>query len=193
MEDFNNKSYNSLQKKTYNIFQDWKINEGNIKGRIVLVLYRLASLIRSKKILVIFFFWYLLFYRIFVEWFLNIEIHWNSKIGKGLRLEHGHGTVIHGDATLGNYCTIRHLTTIGIIKHDDGSYSHTPQLGNNVDVGASVTIIGGVNIGDNVLIGAASLVVRDIPANTTALGNPARVVKRHEVAEVSKQISYVVE
>jgi len=190
MEDFNHTSNHIIPKKTYNIFQDWKINEGNIKGRIVLVLYRLASLIRSKKILVIFFFWYLLFYRIFVEWFLNIELHWNSNIGKGLRLEHGHGTVIHGDATLGNYCTIRHLTTIGIIKHEDGSYSSPPVLGNNVDVGASVTIIGGIHIGDNVLIGAASLVVRDIPANTTALGNPARVIKRHNEAEPFKQSSH---
>ncbi len=190
MEDFNHTSNNIVQKKTYNIFQDWKINKGNIKGRIVLVLYRLASLIRSKKILVIFFFWYLLFYRIFVEWFLNIELHWNSNIGKGLRLEHGHGTVIHGDATLGNYCTIRHLTTIGIIKHEDGSYSNAPKLGNNVDVGASVTIIGSVNIGDNALIGAASLVVRDIPANTTALGNPARVIKRHNEVEQFKQPSH---
>jgi len=189
METFNHTPNKTTQRRTYHIFQDWKINKGNIKGRIVLALYRLATLIRSQKILVILFFWYLLFYRIFVEWFLNIEIHWNSTIGKGLRLEHGHGTVIHGDAILGDYCTIRHLTTIGIIKHEDGSYTPPPRLGNNVDVGASVTIIGGITIGDNVLIGPASLVVRDIPANTTALGNPARVIKRHDEAGPLKQSS----
>jgi len=164
-------------KKSYAIFQDWQINKGNIKGRLILALFRLASFIRSKKILVIFFFWYLLFYRLLAEWFLNVEIHWNATIGKGLRLEHGHGTVIHGDAIIGEYCTLRHLTTIGVIKKGDGTLTTPPILGDNVDIGVNVTIIGNIEIGDNVVIGAASLVTRNTPSNCVILGNPARVVK----------------
>jgi putative colanic acid biosynthesis acetyltransferase WcaB len=164
--------------RSYNIFQDWKINNGNAKSRLVMLLFRLASLVRSRKVLSVLFFWYLLFYRISVEWLLNIELHWNATIGRGFRLEHGHGTVIHGDAVIGEFCTIRHLTTLGIIKRSDGSYTKPPQLGNNVDVGASVVIIGDVEIGDNVLIGAGSVVVRSVPKNCVVLGNPAKVIKK---------------
>jgi putative colanic acid biosynthesis acetyltransferase WcaB len=178
MDDNNTEAEIISTVKSYYIFQDWKINKGNVKSRIILSLFRLASLIRSNKILTILFFWYLLFYRIFVEWFLNVELHWNATIGKGFRLEHGHGTVIHGDAIIGDFCTIRHLTTIGIIKRSDGGYTIPPRLGNNVDVGASVVIIGDITIGDNVLIGAGSVVVRSVPANCVVLGNPAKVIKK---------------
>jgi len=170
-------------RKSYNIFQDWKSNKGNIKSQMVLVLFRLASFIRSNKILVVLFFWYLLFYRIFVEWFLNIEIQWNATIGKGLRLEHGHGVVIHGDAVIGDFCVIRHLTTIGIIENADGTLSKPPKVGNHVNIGVSVAIIGDIEIGDRVIIGAGSIVVKSVPSDCVTFGNPAKTIKKMQAAE----------
>jgi putative colanic acid biosynthesis acetyltransferase WcaB len=163
---------------TNGIFQDWEINKGNFKGRMILCLFRMASSVRGNPILRILFFWYLIFYRFFVEWFLNIEIHWNVKAGSGLRLEHGHGSVINGSTIIGNNCTLRHLTTIGNKKLPNGSYSRAPRIGNNVDIGVNVTIIGDVEVGDNVVIGAGSVVTKDISSNCIVVGNPARILKR---------------
>lgn len=161
----------------YNLFQDWKSNRGNFKGRLVLFAFRLATLVRSRAILVLLLFWYLILYRVLIEWLLNIELHWNVKAGRGLCLEHGHGSVINGSVTLGENCTVRHLTTIGNKKLSDGTFSQSPNLGNNVDVGANVVIIGNITIGDNVVIGAGSVVTKDIPPNCVVVGNPARILR----------------
>lgn len=161
----------------HNIFQDWKANQGNTKGRIILCLFRIASLIRSNIILCVLFFLYLVFYRVFVEWILGIELHWNVKAGKGLRLDHGQASVINGGCIIGENCTIRHCTTIGNKKLIDGTYSASPKLGNNVDIGTNVCIIGDISIGDNVTIGAGSIVTKSLPSNCVAVGNPARIIK----------------
>jgi putative colanic acid biosynthesis acetyltransferase WcaB len=161
----------------YGPFQDCAANAGNIKGKIILVLFRLATVVRANKFLCILFFWYLLIYRIFVEWFLNVELHWNVKVGKGLCLMHGHGTVINGTAVIGENCTLRHLTTIGNKKLADGSFGLAPKIGNNVDIGANSVIIGEISIGNNVTIGAGSVVTKSFPSDCIIVGNPARILK----------------
>src|SRR5579875_2482286 len=95
------------------ILQDWKANKGNIKGRIILLLFRIANFCSTRKIYYYIGFIYLWFYRILVEWFFSIEIPWNTKIGKNLRLFHGQALVMNNQVVIGDNCTLRHCTTIG--------------------------------------------------------------------------------
>ena len=162
---------------SYSVFQDWRANRGNIKAQFVLALFRLATLIRSNKLLIILFFWYLLFYRFFVEWVLGIELPWSLKAGKGLVVDHGQALVVNGESRLGRNVHLRHSTTIGSKQLTSGGHSACPRIGNNVDIGAQVCIIGNIEIGNNVIIGVGSIVVKSIPANCVVVGNPARIIK----------------
>ena len=179
------------QRRNFGIFQDWQANAGNVKGRLVMCLFRLASLIRSSKILTILFFWYLMFYRFFVEWVLSVELHWNLQVGSNLKLHHGQGCVINGEVVMGKNCSIRHLTTIGNKQLADGRYSNSPRIGDNVDVGASAIIIGDITIGDNVVIGAGSVITKSIPANSVVVGNPGKILKTRYTYEVEEEILVV--
>lgn len=160
-----------------NIFQDWHANKGNFKGRLVLLLFRIAFAIKHKKLLLVFFFWYLVIYRFFVEWILSIEINWNVAIGKGLKLYHGQALTIFAKTIIGSNCTLRHSTTIGNKELKDGSFTRGPIIGDNVNIGAHVCVIGDINIGDNVIIGAGAIVTKDIPSDCVVVGNPARIIK----------------
>lgn len=93
-----------------------------------------------------------------------------TKIGKGFYFTHPYGTIINAD-TIGDHFQCIHLTTIGKSKNK------RPIIGDNVQCGANVTVLGGITIGNNVIIGAGSVVVKDIPDNVVVAGNPARIIK----------------
>jgi putative colanic acid biosynthesis acetyltransferase WcaB len=158
------------------IFQDWEVNSQNVKARIIVVSFRLASLATHNKFLSVVLKPYIIAYRIFIEFILGTEINYKTKIGKNLRLFHAHALVINPDVVIGENCSIRHCTTIGNKQLKDGSFSKSPIIGNNVDIGSNVCIIGPITIGDNVKIGAGSVVVKDVPADCVVVGNPARIV-----------------
>lgn len=99
------------------------------------------------------------------------QISYKTTIGKGWHIAHPFGTIINAE-TIGDNFSCLHLTTIGAKENG------RPIIGNNVKLGANVTIIGPVNIGDNVIVGAGSVVVKDIPCNCIAAGNPARIIKQ---------------
>lgn len=88
-------------------------------------------------------------------------------------LNHPYSTIINAKS-IGKNLTICQLTTIGNAKH--GRNDLIPTIGNNVSLGANVTIIGDVKIGDNVIIGAGAVVVKDVPSNCIAVGNPAQII-----------------
>lgn len=161
------------------IFQDWQANKSNIKGRLVLVHFRLAQLCRrAPKPLLLLLVPYLVFYRVVFEWILGIELPWNTQIGAGLKLYHGQGLVVNDHSIIGANCTLRHNTTIGHKELENGQFSDSPIIGNNVDIGSNTAIIGAITIGDNVKIGAGSVVVKNLEANGIYAGNPARLIKR---------------
>ncbi|GAB3536689.1 serine acetyltransferase [Pontibacter brevis] len=162
------------------IFQDWSTNQQNIKGRIVLVLFRLAQLASRNKLTLLLLSPYLVFYKVVVEWFLGIELPYSARVGKNLFLAHGQALVVIHGAVIGDNCVLRQSTTIGIKRYDDGTFSGCPVIGNNVDIGSNVCIIGEVRIGNNVKIGAGSVVVKDVPDNAIVVGNPARIIKQAE-------------
>ncbi|RZL61689.1 MAG: serine acetyltransferase [Pedobacter sp.] len=160
-----------------NLFQDWEVNKGQFKSRLILVLFRLAYLIRNNPYLFVFFIWYLALYRLIVVWILNVEISWHVKVGRNFKLGHGHSTVVEASTEFGNNCTLRHLTTIGHKILPDGTYSRAPKIGNNVDIGSGVTIIGNIVIGNNVIIGAGAVITKSVPDNCVMVGNPGRLLK----------------
>lgn len=143
-------------------------------------MFRLVSLINRSMIAKVIFFPYLMFYRYLVEWVWGIEIPRKTTIGKGLSLYHGQALVINLRTVIGDNCTLRNSTTIGNKKHADGTFSRCPRIGNGVDIGANVVIIGDIEIGDNVVIGAGTVVTKSIPANSVVVGNPARILQKKE-------------
>lgn len=109
----------------------------------------------------------------------GIEIHPGATIGNGLFIDHGMGVVIGETAVIGDNCTIYQNVTLG------GTGKHTgkrhPSLGNNVLVGAGAKVLGPFNVGDNARIAAGAVVLKEVPANTTAVGVPARIVGENKV------------
>lgn len=107
----------------------------------------------------------------------GIEIHPGAKIGKGLFIDHGMGVVIGETAVIGNDCLLYQGVTLGGTGKDKGK--RHPTLGDNVLVGAGAKVLGPFRVGSNVKIAANAVVLNAIPDNCTAVGVPARVVRRN--------------
>ena len=114
--------------------------------------------------------------------FTGIEIHPGAKIGRkgaiiGRRLfiDHGMGIVIGETSTIGNNCTIYHGVTLGGTGKDKNK--RHPDIGNNVIIGCGAKILGPIKIGDNVKIGANSVVLKCIEANKTVVGIPGKIIE----------------
>jgi serine O-acetyltransferase len=115
----------------------------------------------------------------FIEIITGISIPAQAKIGKGLRIHHFGGIMLHSTAIVGEYCTIYHGVTLG----DRGSWGDAPRVGNRVLIGAGAKLIGEIVIGDDCVIGANAVVHTSVPTCHIAVGVPAVVKKR----EVTKQ------
>ena len=98
------------------------------------------------------------------------DIPLGCKIGGGLLLPHPNGVVIHPGVVIGPNCLIFQQVTLGV-AHDG-----VPRLAGHVDVGAGAKVLGPITIGDHARLGANSVVISDVPAGATAVGNPARVL-----------------
>ncbi len=109
----------------------------------------------------------------------GIEIHPGAKIGKGLFIDHGMGVVIGETTVIGDNCTIYQNVTLGGTGKEHGK--RHPTLGNNVLVGAGAKVLGPFKVGDNARIAAGAVVLNEVPANSTAVGVPARIVKLNGV------------
>ena len=105
----------------------------------------------------------------------GIEIHPGAKIGKRLVIDHGMGIVIGETAEIGDDCLIYHGVTLGGTGKDVGK--RHPTIGNNVLIGTGAKVLGPLKIGDNSRVAANSVVLRDIPPDSTAVGVPAKVVR----------------
>lgn len=105
----------------------------------------------------------------------GIEIHPGATIGKGLFIDHGMGVVIGETTVIGDNCTIYQNVTLGGTGKEHGK--RHPTLGNNVMVGSGAKVLGPFNVGDNARIAAGAVVLSEVPANATAVGVPAKIVK----------------
>lgn len=113
------------------------------------------------------------------RFFTGIEIHPGAKIGKGFFIDHGMGVVIGETAEIGDNCLIYQGVTLGGTGKDKGK--RHPTLGNNVMVGSGARVLGPFKVGDNAKIAANAVVLSEIPPDSTAVGVPARVVRRKGV------------
>lgn len=116
---------------------------------------------------------YWLLFRI-AETVTGISLPKSCAIGKGLRIWHFGGVFINGDAVIGENCTLRHGVTIGNREEGGGA----PVIGDNVEFGVYAQVLGEVHIGDGCKIGAMAVVLSDIPAGSTAVGQPARIITK---------------
>ncbi len=113
------------------------------------------------------------------RFFTGIEIHPGATIGKGFFIDHGMGVVIGETAVIGDNCLIYQGVTLGGTGKDKGK--RHPTLGNNVMVGSGAKVLGPFTVGNNVKIAANAVVLDAIPDNCTAVGIPARIVRRDGV------------
>ncbi|MBO9531445.1 MAG: hypothetical protein J7513_00520 [Solirubrobacteraceae bacterium] len=159
------------------IRQDIAANPGDRRSQYVMVMFRVCTALLergglartlSKPLRTI--------YHATTCWILGIELPLAVKAGPGLRLLHGTGIVVHGDTTLGAWCTLKHGCTLGV-KTGEGEGHRPPVLGDRVNLGPGAQILGPVHVGDGALIGAGAIVLKDVPPGGVAVGNPARVVR----------------
>ena len=99
----------------------------------------------------------------------GISIPAQAQIGKGLRIHHFGGIIIHSETVIGEGCTIYHGVTLG----DRGGWGGAPRIGNHVMIGAGAKILGNVTVGDDCRIGANAVVTTSVPPHCLAVGVPA--------------------
>ena len=118
------------------------------------------------------------------RFFTGIEIHPGATIGKGLFIDHGMGVVIGETAEIGDDVLIYHGVTLGGTGKDTGK--RHPTVGNNVVSGCGAKVLGPINIGNNVKIGANSVVLKDVPDDSTTVGIPAvnKIKGKEEIIEI---------
>lgn len=125
----------------------------------------------------------------FAKFLTGIEIHPAAKIAAGVFIDHGAGVVIGETAEIGNNVTLYHGVTLGGTGKDEGK--RHPTIGDNVLIGTGCKVLGPITIGANSRIGANSVVLSCIPANATAIGIPACVVRVNgsKVARSSEELN----
>jgi len=162
-----------------NIREDYRMHEGHVssQGFWVMIPYRFgrwryqfrSPLLRKPLSML---------YRVMKtvsQVLTGIDLPCEVAIGRRFRIEHFGGIIISGDAVLGDDVVLRNGVTIGLKHRDDPG---SPVIGNRVDIGAGAKLLGKIRIGDDVLIGANAVVITDVPANSIAVGVPARILPR---------------
>jgi len=141
--------------------------------------YRIANYIRTKVKWIIFrlplLFLSLLWQKV-IEITTGISIPSSVKIGHSFYIGHFGGIIINSNAIIGDNCNISQGVTIGVSGNDEKR--GTPVLGNEIYIGANVVIAGKINIGNNVLIGACSMVNSSFPDNSVVMGVPAIIISQ---------------
>ena len=143
--------------------------------------YRICRWLVSKRIPIIH-----LFIQRFIEITTGISIPPEAVIGKGLFINHFGGIIINDGTKVGEFCTISHGVTLGN-KRPGGK---SPTVGNNVYISAGAKILGEISVGDNCIIGANSVVLDSMPANSIAAGIPAKIVKQIKNKNDYKEFYY---
>lgn len=119
----------------------------------------------------------------------GIEIHPGAQIGKGLFIDHGHGVVIGETTIIGDNVTLYQGVTLGGNGKEHGK--RHPTIGNNVMISAGARVLGSFTVGDNSKIGSGSVVLSEVPPNSTVVGVPGRVVKQDNERIPREELDHV--
>lgn len=118
----------------------------------------------------------------------GIDLPCEATVGRRFRIDHFGGVIVSGDAVIGDDVVIRNGVTIGLRKRSEPG---SPVIGNRVDIGAGAKVLGKIRIGDDVVIGANAVVIRDVPANSVAVGIPARIIPRKDTTETAADAAWL--
>ena len=110
------------------------------------------------------------------RWFTGIEIHPGATIGRRCFIDHGMGIIIGETTEIGDDVTIYQGVTLGGTGKDTGK--RHPTIGNRVMISSGAKVLGPFKVGDDVKIGAGSVVLKEVPPDSTVVGNPGRVVRQ---------------
>lgn len=146
---------------------------------------RLGAYLQSKKNIVC----RLLYGIVFLihkhnQYLTGIQIRIETQVGGGLRFQHFSNIVINEGVKIGKNCLIFQGVTIGY------SSSGVPQIGDNVVLTSGCKLLGGIRIGNNVIIGANAVVTHDIPDNSIAVGIPARVISKTTISKIKDYVCH---
>ncbi|MCM8792578.1 MAG: serine O-acetyltransferase [Candidatus Omnitrophica bacterium] len=141
------------------------------QGLHVIIYHRIAHFFYRLK-----FYFFARFISQLARFLTGIEIHPGAKIGRGVFIDHGMGVVIGETTIVGDNVLIYQGVTLGGTGLEKGK--RHPTVGNNVVIGAGAKILGNITIGENSYIGANAVVIKDVPANSTVVGVPARLTKQ---------------
>jgi serine acetyltransferase len=158
--------------------QDFARNRRNTKGLIILTLFRTCSYLRQNRrnpLLFLVGVPAIVFYKFFVEYLLSVGLPPAVSADGGMVIYHGQGLVVHEKTRIGKNVTLRHNTTIGSkTLGDDGG---APLIGDDVNIGANSVLLGEIKIGRGAVVGAGSVILKDIPDGSVVAGNPAVIIK----------------
>jgi serine O-acetyltransferase len=162
-----------------NIRGDLKAHAGDwsAQGFWALVIYRFGRWRYGVRPVLLRKFFSLIYKFLFklIQIITGIELPCEAEIGHNFVIDHFGGIVISGYAKFGDNCRIRNGVVVGLRRADQPC---APVIGNNVDIGAGAKLLGKITIGNDVVIGANSVVIRDIPDGSVAVGNPAIIKPR---------------
>ena len=163
-----------------NLREDWITHERDIwrRGFWVMVAYRFGRWryrIRPRVIRQPLSFLYKLLKTV-CEILTGIELPCEASVGKRFKIEHFGNIVVSGDTVFGDDVVLRNGVTIGLRRT---GVRGAPLIGDRVDIGAGAKLLGRINIGSDVVIGANAVVIEDVPSNSIAVGVPARILPRH--------------
>lgn len=119
----------------------------------------------------------------------GIEIHPGAQIGKGFFIDHGNGVIIGETTIIGDNVTLYQGVTLGGTGKEQGK--RHPTIGNNVMISAGAKVLGSFKVGDNTKIGAGSVVLEEVPPNSTVVGVPGRVVRRNNRALPQEELDQI--
>ncbi len=162
-----------------NIREDWRTYQHDItrQGFWVMLVYRFGRwryTIKRRGLRMPFSFIYKILF-LFIQIITGIELPCEAKVGKRFTIEHFGNIIVSGDAVFGDDVIIRNGVTVGL-KHT--GIRGSPTIGNRVDIGVGAKLLGPIQIGDDVAIGANAVVIKDVPANSIAVGVPAKIIPR---------------
>lgn len=143
----------------------------NVPGIRFSIIFRLCQHYRSTNKMMFYFF--MLWLRR-LKYKYGFDISYRTTIGKGLYIGHFGGIVIHGDTVIGENCNLSQGMTIGVLNR--GKNQGVPVIGNRVFIGPGAVILGGITIGDEVLIGANAVVTFDVPDRSVVAAPQAAII-----------------
>lgn len=162
------------------LIEDIKVNKNNFKSIFIISFFRLShffSTYRSSFFISIVGLPIRILYKIIVEWILCVELPASTRVGKGLRIQHGQGLVVNADVIIGDYVTLKHNTTLGCRTNSLDQCIGSPIIENNVVINPHSAVIGKIIIGHNSLIGIGSVVLNNVHPYSVVAGNPASIIK----------------